>query len=287
MPNTLLRERFRDYLEAVQTLADAGIPPPKAWTELRDRYEAYRHLDMPACSKLIDAVIAPAKTTDVTTWHALSIAERVGHTMTGIQADIDQAVAAAVEQRLRELYAPAAAGNYDKAAARFDTAAAAFTAAATTTDVEADAAEMVKAPDDQRDAWLEAERYAAELDSLVPLLTVAAQLAGVDVNPDDGTELTMCANPTDAHRRPLWTAWSDKQGRTGRWGQLAKIGAQIRSGSLGDITPYRRPRDIETRQVPVPGQVGIYQFVTFDPETDEPPAEPEKVMIPGTRFGGR
>jgi hypothetical protein len=127
-----------------------------------------------------------------------------------------------------------------------------------------------------------AERHAAELDAATPIMVCAAQLAGVNVDADDGTLLTMCVDPIDMHRRELWGAWEHKDGRCGKWAALAALGAPIRAATLENVTPYRRPRPMETRRVPTK-TYGIYQDVVMDPESDDyVPLEPERAMIPGT-----
>jgi hypothetical protein len=219
----------------------------------------------------------------------MAIAERVGHTMTGIQADVDQAVAGAVEARLRKLYEPAAAGNDDKAAARFDTVAQAFTDAARVTDVETtDAAEVAAMDDTQRHAWTHAAALAAQLDDLLPILQTAAQLAGVDVNDENGSLLAACVHTDGTGKRPLWAAWDTRDTRTGRWGQLAATGAQIRAATLETITEYPRPKPLEHRMIPTK-TYGVYEEKIFDPESPDytSPEQPQRAMIPGKRLLAR
>jgi hypothetical protein len=201
---------------------------------------------------------------------------------------VDQTVAGIVEQKLRELYAPAAGRNHATAQTRFNDAAESFVSAANTVDVEAPATDIVNAPDDQRQAWTAAEQLAAALDTALPILTVAAQLANAHIDDNDGSALTLCVSPLDMGRRALWQAWETTDGRTRRWGALAKLGAKIRAANLSDIVAYRRPQPIETRLQPVPGQYGIYDNITVDPEAPGyQPAEPEQVMIPGKRLTSR
>jgi hypothetical protein len=291
MPNTLLTDKFQTHLRRVETLAAAGIPAPKQWTELRQRFDAYRHLEAPACERLINVILAPAKTSDITTWHAQALAEQIGKDMPGIQARVDQRVAAAVEARLLELYRPHAETNYGKAAARFNDAAAAFTDTATAVDIDTTDANTVAAmPDDQRAAWSAAEQLCARLDAAVPTLTVAAELAGVTVDNETGSLLAMCVDTAGMRKRELWRAWDTKDGRCGRFGALVKLGAIIRAANLENIAPYERPRDVQYWREPEPGApVGIYREVAWDPELptgpdNRPPSQPEQTMIPGRRM---
>jgi hypothetical protein len=289
MPGTLLRESFREHLRRVEILADAGIPAPREWQALRDRFDAYRSLDMPACDRLIDAVLAPAKTSDVTTWHAQALAEQLGQTMPGIQAQVDQRVAAAVEARLAETWAPHAQNIYDQAADRFNDEARLFTDAANLTDIDTVDPDVVAGMDDDaRVAWATSAQHAARLDNLLPVLRVAAELAGIHVDTENGTELVLAVSPLDMRKRDLWAAWMTTTGRCGRWSALTALGAHIRAAGLADIQPYAPPRDVIVRREPIPGApIGYYRDVTYDPELGERPPEPERTLIAGTRFGAR
>jgi hypothetical protein len=277
----MLTDKFRSHLNRVATLTEAGIPPPRPWTELHDRYDAYRAMPLTAAQRLADAITNPAKGDDIPALHAAALAE-TANPMT--QAQVDNAVAHAVEQKLRELYAPAAETNYTKAAERFNAVAASFADAAHIIDPDTAPAEVVNAPDDQRQAWSAAEALAAQLDAAMPVLVVAAELAGAHIDNEDGTLLTLCVDPTDQRRRELWQAWLTKDGRCGRWAALTKRDANVRAAAdLADITPYRQPEPIryEQRQI-VDAPRGYYETIMVDPE--EPgyqPEQPELGMIPG------
>ena len=97
MPNTLLRDKFLTHLRRVETLADAGIPPPKAWQLLCDRHTKFRYMELPACDQLVAAILNPSKGADVVLLHSLALAEQANP---GQQANVDNAVAHAVETRL-------------------------------------------------------------------------------------------------------------------------------------------------------------------------------------------
>jgi hypothetical protein len=249
----MLIDRFTTHLRRVETLAAAGIAPPKPWTELYARFTDYRQMELCAGERLVAAITNPGKSDDVVLLHALALAEQIGHDLPGIQARVDQRVAAAIESALAELYKPCAERNYQTAQARFDAAAQAFTEAASAVDVQADAADIVNAPDEQRAAWTAAEALAGQIDAALPVLTVAAQLAGIAVDAETGSLLAMCVDTTDLHRRALWAAWESQDARCGRWAALVKLGARIRAADLTDIAAYDRPRDIEYRLEPEPG----------------------------------
>jgi hypothetical protein len=263
----------------VRAAERGGARVPAEWEALRQRLEDLSGIgttNNPMLQRLITALIDG--TDDLGAAYAAAMAE---------QNDMQKAkvigpLRAAARHKMRELAGgKTATKNYGLVAGRFNDAAKQFTQAASLADPEADPAAMLEQPDAVRRAWLSADSFANQLTRLIPPLSAAAELAGVSIDPENGTELTLCVDPTDMHRREVWEAWMVKTGRTGRWGALTKIGAQIRAATPENITPYRTPRDIEYRQVPVPGQHGIYQTRAFDPETDEQPPEPEKALIPG------
>jgi hypothetical protein len=249
-------------------------------------------MPLAGAQRLADALIHPTKADDINWLHAHAVAEAAATTFPHVQAQVDGVVAGAVEQKLRALYAGAAQDIYTKAAARYNEAAAAFTEAAGTVDVETtDANDVANMADDQRQAWAQAPTLTTQIDTTLPVLVTAAQLAGATVDNETGSLLALCVDTTNQPKRALWTAWDCKDGgRCGKWAALVKLGATIRAADLTDIGPYERPRDVEYRLEPQPGGPhGTYRTVAYDPELpvspdNRPPAEPEKAMIPGRRM---
>jgi hypothetical protein len=279
----MLVDRFTTHLRRVQTLADGGIAPPRQWAELYARFTDYRGLQMAVADQLIAAIITPSKGADVTTLHALAVAEQIGQDMTGIQARIDQRVAGAIETRLVELYRPHAEHAYRTAQTRFDAIAADFHETAKTVDTETtDAADVAAMADDQRAAWTAAAALAVQLETALSLLRVAAQLAGADISDETGSVVSLCVDTTTTAKRVLWQAWDVRDGRTGKWGAIAKTGARIRAATLETIQPFPRPAPLEHRLAPT-GTVGVYEEKIFDPESPSyTPAEPPaKGLVPG------
>jgi len=213
--------------------------------------------------------------------HSLALAEQANP---GQQANVDNAVARAVEARLLDLLRAGRSSQLRRGRRTGRHGGASVHHAAGVIDPDTPAADVVGADDEQRTAWSAAEAAAAQLDAALPILTVAAELAGVSVDAEDGTLLTLCVDPTDTHRRQLWEAWTHKTGRCHRWATLSKLGARIRAAAeLADITPYRQPRDIEYRQVPAPGApIGFCETVVVDPEAPGyRPEAPDRAMVPG------
>ena len=60
---TRLPDQLVEHLRRVETLVAAGIPAPKEWTALRERFDAYRQMETPQLSRLIDAIVAQARAT--------------------------------------------------------------------------------------------------------------------------------------------------------------------------------------------------------------------------------
>ncbi len=148
--------------------------------------------------------------------------------------------------------------------------AAEFTEQARLTNLEASAAEAHTLPEDQRQAWLAGEQAAHRLDKLLPVLTAAAQLAGLAINDDSALIGLCCQIPPEAHRRRCWEAWL-ASGRCGRWSKLISLGVTIKATELGAFTPIPECQPIELRQVPI--AQGVYRTEKHDPfDPDYKPA---------------
>ena len=294
MPNTLLRTEFAEFLRRVDILAAASIAAPRAWLELRDRFERYRQMPATGAVRLADALIRPGKGDDLGWLLAHAVAEQTGIDMPGIQAKVDQHVYGVIEAKLRALWATHAKTAYQAAANAFTDAAHAFTAAAHATNVDTtDAAVVAHMSTEQTAAWAAAPTLAAQLDAALPVLVTAAQLAGKTVDDETGGTLALCVDTTNADKRALWAAWETETGRCGRWAALTARGegsppATIRAlEDLDTFAPYPRPRPLEVRREPEPGAPpGFYRDVVHDPEAPgyQPPDEPQRTMIPGKRL---
>jgi len=90
----ILRDPFTRHVALVDTVA-AIAPPPKAWTDLRDRFDAFLDFDAsPLLDRLIAAVV-DGGTEDVPTLKALATSESQHE-----RGDIITAVRGAVHPRL-------------------------------------------------------------------------------------------------------------------------------------------------------------------------------------------
>jgi hypothetical protein len=222
--------------------------------------------------------------------HALALAETVD-AMT--QDKVDNAVSAAVERRLFELYAKVAQANYASAARQFDAIAKQFTdAAATAIDVEADASTVIDKPDAVRSAYLEAEVFAHRLSALIELLIAAAELADVRIDGVEGT-LPLCVDPGSLHRRRIWECWETTTGRTGRWG----AGETRRTHQS---LPTRRVRAVQqteatrvsarappTSVVFIATLLSILKMPTIGRRRFDPRKNSGRLVVPGPDVGSR
>jgi hypothetical protein len=115
-----------------------------------------------------------------------------------------------------------------------------------------------------------------KLTLLVPIVATAAQLCGIDVDvDDDATLIPLVVDTTGLHRRRLWECFltKDGDGRVGKWGALAALGATIRAlPNLAEHQAYTEPKPLEHRKVQV--ERGVYRTEVIDPEDESytPPA---------------
>lgn len=285
-----LPQRFTHHRTLIAAITDAGIPPPPRWTELNDQLDAYLALPDTAAQRLADAVVNPAKNTDLTVLRALALTEQ--SVAPERLAVVNRIVVEAVEQAMTDAYAPVAQKNYRLLADRFTALGATFTELAATVDPEAEPRDMVQADDDRRQAWVRAEITAAELDRQLLPLAAAAQLAGIRLGapnrnapgswnepPAPGALLALTVHTDGIHRRRMWEAWQST-GRCGRWTALVALGAQIQAHPLDGFEHYREPRPLIYRQQQVPGAPrGDIENVVLDPE-DEDFRDPVAAMDP-------
>ena len=145
-------------------VAAIGITPPELWSQLLARYEGVRQpRRTPSHSRTPRRRRDRRHRRDVATLRALALAE--ASAMPPAHAEVDHVVRAAVLNRLRELYAPHAAPNYQQVGADFDSLAHKFTAAAGLVDPETPAVDMVSASEKTRKAWGDACPRHAPIDS--------------------------------------------------------------------------------------------------------------------------
>ena len=273
-----LPERFAKHIEMVRVVADAGVELPAEWLALSRRLDDYQALESTAAQRLAAQVVDPQKGVDMTLLRALALAELTE--APGNVAAMNREVNTAVETRMLEIYGGAAAGIYGEVAAKFDSAASELMACASVVDVNADPALLIAAPDeDQRQAWLSAAVAAAHCDALLGPLVAAAQLSGAKMDRADpnlaqqwwsaplhvGAVIALCVDTTGLKVRDLYAAW-DAEGRCGRFGALAKMGAQLRAAPLDALTPLPDLQPLRHRQVPLMGAPrGYVRIETTDP----------------------
>ncbi|HYB35863.1 MAG TPA: hypothetical protein VEF72_08825 [Mycobacterium sp.] len=270
MTSAGLPDYLAQHIRRVDVVASIA-EPPKAWTELRARWDEFTDFHArPIQEQLITAVLEGDG--DISTLKALAAAET-----SSSRADVVLAVRGACYPRLIEIYSEVADTNYAKVSKEFNAVASEFTAAAKQCDPEADAETLIDQPDPVRTGWLDAQRFAARLDKLVPVLVAAVELAGVSAR-DDTCLLPLLVDPTGCHRRRLWEAWRSAGERCGRWSAVVGLGARVRAADLDGFAPYREPKALMHKQFPT-RERGIYKPVVIDPEDEDyvpPPEEPKR-----------
>lgn len=273
--NTLrIEDAHNNHVSRVRILTSAGIEPPAEWTALKDRYGKFLALDNPCTELLAQAVVSGDTTADVPALRALAFAERstLNSPDRGTVRDI---VKGAVTKQLKAIYAPHAVDNYRKITVKYAKLGAEFAAATAIVDPEIPAEQIVDATANTRKAWSDAPSLAAQLTKHLPVLQAAAELAGIQVRDPNlaprsprvlDALLPLAIDTRGLHRRRVWDAWETDTGRTGRWGELSKLGATIHACPLDEYQPYRRPKQLLERWVV---QNDRRVRIIVDPEDDE------------------
>jgi len=173
-------------------------------------------------------------------------------------------------RRVRLTGSPFAAKAYKQVAGEFDAAAKLFHSALAICDPELNAEQAITADEPSRAAWVDAPRHALELDRIAGIVRVAAELCGANTKSEE-IKLALVVDANGAHRRRIWEAWRNQDGRTRRWGALVGAGAVIRAAAIDDLTPYEQPKPLE---VMTEDHGGLTVQVTIDPE-DSPESRRE------------
>jgi len=263
---TLIGDPITRHRSAVQLVASAGVAPPKEWTLLSQRLDAFLdRSDTPIKDRLAAAIIEGADPIEIAELRAAAVAESLGP---NLSERVVRDVRLAVGSKLIEFYSKAAPGNYKRCADAFTQAAQKFSEAASRCDAEASSEAIVSHPDSVRDAWLGSEKHARTLDRLQSVLLASAELAGTYRVTSDELLIPLVLDCSAAHRRKLWQAWSAK-GRCGHWAALAALnGVTIRAcADLNTLEPYRQPKALQRKLVPT-GERGKYTQVIHDPEDE-------------------
>jgi hypothetical protein len=268
----MFNDPYTAHVHAVDTLTAAGIPAPVEWAALRTRFS-----DAVEAASVDDTVTRAAAALidgdDPATVQSLWALAAGQAAATSIhRATVANGVRAAVLRRLYALYEPTAGDNWTAAADLFDKAAAAFTKAADTVDPEAPATAVMGEPEKVRKAWTEAEFLVHDIDAAIPVLSAAAALCGIPADGSRESAVALTLDTTGHKRRYVWTAWETTGTRCGRWSALHAAGVTLRAARTAeDAAPYRKPKPVETRQVPV-GR-GRWEYREIDPEDEfEAPA---------------
>lgn len=244
-------------------IAEHGGKIPAKYTAACNRWDEWSELrTADPHAALVDAYTAGATIADLTD---LRTAAMVAEALTPPQAAaVANAPAPAAYAALVAAYAPVAEANYLAIAKEFTDTATEFHRLADKINANADAAQMIRANDEDRAAWLQVEILAHQLDTLQSILADAASLAGKNTN-SNGALIGLTVDADGLHVRRVWEAWATTEGRTGKWGALATLGATIGAADLDRITVFREPLEYEIRQEH--SGIGVRQY-RHDPEDD-------------------
>jgi hypothetical protein len=170
-----------------------------------------------------------------------------------------------VLNKLRDLYAPVAAENYERLAAEFNAIADKFAAACAVIDPKRDPATMLDETDKVRGAFMDAQLLSHQLTAKSAVLQAAATLSGTRIAREEEL-LGLTVDPADLHRRRVYEAWNYEGGRTGRFGALVSLGARIRAAELSHFIAYRKPQPLQEKWVP---RGYGHRRVIIDPEDEQ------------------
>lgn len=246
----------------VTKIIDAGGTVTDEYNRLVNRWDAFYNADTNILDRLTDAVIGDGEPEDIANLWALAIANESATLVT--EASVRNAVQRSLDAALTREYAKTAEDNYNTLRDRFNREAEAFTKAHEIVAATTDAATLVTAPEKKRKAWADGQARAFALTEMVPLLVVAAELAGKRIT-HPTTPIGLVLDADGLHRRRVWEAYEEG------WTALLELGAAIHAPRLNEYTEYREPRPITLETV----RSGIgWRQVEVDPEdADYNPAE--------------
>lgn len=226
--------------EEVKQIIDAGGTVTEEYMRLWGRWELFHGINTNLTERLTNAVLDDGDPANIADLWALAVA---GEGRTPVdEASVRNNVRGAIEAAMNLEYQVTAEDNYEIIRKRFNTTADAFTKAHSIVSAKTDAGTLVTAAEKTRKAWADGQAHAAGLTGLVPLLVLAAQLAGRGfTNPN--TPIGMLLDTDGLHRRRVWEAYEEG------WTALIELGATIHAKPLDQIVEYREPKPIETQHV--------------------------------------
>lgn len=249
---------------------------PEAWHTIRARWTAYLERQPTPVDDLAAAILDGAGPDDL---DRLTLAAH-GHVQATPQvtAPIRDDLAGHVLAALKDAYRPVAGDNYAAMAAAYTAAGKRYAKAVATIDPDTPAGDLLEASTAVRSSWAEVEPLAAELDTLLERVTVAARLAAAVSGNTPGQIdtphlLALATTPRQKDdRRAVWAAWEDKDEapRGGKWTRLARLGTPLAAPTrLEDWHPYRRPEPIGRKPALSGPRARDYITVEWDPELGE------------------
>ncbi|MDL5350561.1 hypothetical protein [Microbacterium sp. zg-YB36] len=239
----------------IDRIVAAGGTVTKEYDRLTDRLDQFANVENDLLERLTEAVITDAPLSTIADLRAMAVAQEATNLVHA--ATVRNAVEAVVHKAMSVEYAKTAVANYNTFRDEFNKHADALTAAHKIVPATADPATLVTAANKVRQAWADGQNATLALTATMPLLILAAELAGTSItNPT--APIGLVADVNGLHRRRVWEAF--EQG----WTALVELGATLRAPELHEYEEYREPLPIEIQHEQV-GR-GTWRNVEVDPE---------------------
>jgi len=251
----------------IDQIIEAGGTVTKEYDRLHNRLRAFSDIDDDIIGRLTEALMSDEPIGTVADLRALAVAAEAGTQVHS--ATVQNAVFRTVHKAMEAEYAKTAVANYNSIRDQFNEHADEFTNAHNVIPATTDPATLVTATDKIRKAWAAGQAAALALTAKVPLLVLAATLAGTRIQ-HPTVPIGLVAQVDGLHRRRVWEAYDDG------WTALLELGATIHAPELHDYADYREPRPIESRQKR--GELGFIT-VQIDPEDEDHTAARREAVI--------
>lgn len=255
--------RINNYRTRVNNVVQAGGTTSRAWDLAVARWNAMTATPETTPAQDLENAYREGKT--VKTLLPLKEAAILAHvTPATAHGAVKGAIAPAAYADHTMAYHDTAAANYTVIQGKFNALAQQLTTISQQVDVDGDAARLLNANEKDRAAYVNAEIIATQLDQLASVTIDAAVLCGHVIS-TDAHKIGLLINAKDLHVRRVYEAWASTDGRTGKWGKLLALGADIEAVDLDEYKPYTTLLPMENVQERT--EYGVKQYLA-DPHDD-------------------